>query len=238
MLVESIGTNPTAWNRVTQLKANVELQSEAEGIVPDYFGENMDIRLPFNIGGYRSYALPQLPFTDLANWAKGIDTDNLPEGASPLDVALNMGRPVIESALPFYKYPIESLMDTKTFNQVPFRDTYEEAPEWARMPIISQALQFAGMGERGRSGQWMMTDRQRYQVEQFIPTFAQWSRLRPADVPEWRQSDAAKQIGTLLSITAGIGLRVNTPKEKRNEMLRQQYRDSEDMANRRAIAFG
>jgi hypothetical protein len=238
VLVESIGTNPTAWNRITQLKANVELQSEAEGVVPEYFGENMDIRLPFNIGGYRSYALPQLPFTDLANWAKGLDASNVPEGASPIDRALNLGRPVIESALPFYKYPIESLMDTKTFNQVPFRDTYEAAPEWARMPIISQALQFAGIGERSRSGEWMMTDRQRYQVEQFIPTFAQWSRLRPADVPEWRQSDAAKQIGTLLSITAGIGLRVNTPKEKRNEMLRRQYRESEDMANRRAIAFG
>jgi len=238
VLVESIGTNPTAWNRVTQLKANTELQSEAEGIVPDYFGENMGIRLPFNIGGYRSYALPQLPFTDLANWAKGLDADNIPEGASPLDRALNLGRPVIESALPFYKYPIESLMDTKTFNQVPFRDTYEEAPEWAQMPIISQALQLAGMGERGRSGEWMMTDRQRYQVEQLIPTFAQWSRLRPADIPEWRQSDAAKQVGTLLSITAGIGLRVNTPKEKRNEILRQQYRDSEDMRNRRALAFG
>ena len=238
VLIESIGTNPTAWNRVTQLKANTELQSEAEGIVPDYFGENMGIRLPFRVGGYRSYALPQLPFIDLANWAKGLDTDNIPEGASPIDRALNLGRPVIESALPFYKYPIESLMDTKTFNQVPFRDTYQPAPEWAQMPLLSQALQFAGMGRRGRSGEWMMTDRQQYQVEQLIPTFAQWSRLRPVDVPEWRRSDAAKQISTALSILGGIGLRVNTPKERRNEILRQQYRESEDRANRRALAFG
>ena len=30
--------------------------------------------MPFKIGGFRTYLLPDLPFVDLAEWAKGFDT--------------------------------------------------------------------------------------------------------------------------------------------------------------------
>lgn len=234
LLIESVGSNPQAWNRISQLKGEMELQSEQEGLVPDYFGENMGIRLPFSIGGYRAYSLPSLPFSDLANWAKAFDTDQ--PDTSPLDAALNFARPAMESAIPHFRYPIEHLMGVRTFNQVPFRDQIEPAPDWAKIPVLAQALDIAGLATRSREGNLLMTDRHRYAVEQFIPVFANWSRLDPAEDPEWSRSDAAKQIATMLNFTIGLGIRVNTPKEKRNERLRQMYTDAADRRRQEALA--
>ena len=70
VLIESLGKKPQAWNRIVQVKGELELTSEREGIVPDYFGENMGIRLPFQTDGNRVYALPDLPFKDLARYLK------------------------------------------------------------------------------------------------------------------------------------------------------------------------
>lgn len=232
MLLESVARNPTAWNRVSQLKANLELHSPEEGVVPAYFGENMGIRLPFKVGGHRTYMLPSLPFSDLANWTKGLDEETL---SDPIEFATSIGRVPMESAIPHFRFPIEAMLGVRTFNQVPFRDELKPAPKWANVPVMAQALQVAGLAERSNRGTLLMTDKQAYGVEQFIPVFANWSRLDPVSEPKWEKSDAAKQIATLLNFTLGVGLRVNTPKEKRNEMFRQMYTKAADDRRREAL---
>jgi hypothetical protein len=232
MLLESVARNPTAWNRVGRLKANLELHSPEEGVVPSYFGENMGIRLPFKVGGHRTYMLPSLPFADLANWSKGLDEETL---SDPLEFATSIGRVPMESAIPHFRFPIEAMLGVRTFNQVPFRDELKPAPKWANVPVMAQALQVAGLAERSNKGTLLMTDKQAYGVEQFIPVLANWSRLDPISEPKWERSDAAKQIATFLNFTLGVGLRVNTPKEKRNEMFRQMYTKAADDRRREAL---
>ena len=233
VLVESIGRQPQAWGRIVQLKGELELNSPAEGIVPDYFGENMGIRLPFKTNGYRTYMLPSLPFQDVANWAKALDGGD--DGFDLTEAPFELGRPLLESAIPSFKFPVEFLLKTRSFNQVPLNDTFEEAPNWAKIPVMRQALMAAGLAEEAANGDLMMTDTKIYQVEQFVPFFANVSRVLPQSDPKWEQSDTAKQITTILNMTIGAGLTANTSKTRRNQILSDMYDRSDDMKNRRAL---
>lgn len=233
VLVESIGRQPQAWGRIVQLKGELELNSPVEGIVPDYFGENMGIRLPFKTNGYSTYMLPSLPFRDLAKWAKAFDNEG--DGFDLTELPFEFGRPLLEQAIPSYKFPIEFLLKTRSFNQVPLTDTFEKAPNWAKIPVMRQALMAAGLAEEASNGDLMMTDTKIYQVEQFVPFFANVSRVLPQSDPKWEQSDTAKQIATILNMTIGAGLTANTDKTKRNQILKDMYARSDDMKNRRAL---
>ena len=233
VLIESIGRNPKAWNRISNLKAEMEYLSPAEGTEPAYFGENMGIRLPFNWGGMRVYTLPSLPFADLANWSKGFDAG---PNAGIQDRLLSMTRPIMESAIPHYKFPIEWMLDVRTFNQVPFSNDLEPAPRWAGIPALQQLLQLSGNLQEDANGRLLMTDKAAYFVEQFVPVFANASRLWPNPDPKWQTSADMKQIATALNFVLGLGFRVNTPKEQRNEMIRQMYKDSAEKRRQIALA--
>jgi hypothetical protein len=221
VLVESIGRNPKAWNRISQFQANIERQTPEQGMVPAYFGENMGIRLPFKIGGFRTYVLPDLPFVDLAEWSKGLDVTDDEFGVE------SVVRKPFEAVIPSYKMPVEILMGVRSFNQVPLRDELEFAPSWAKVPIIRQALlasERVGLPgvKTSRSGEVLMSDVDAYQLEQLIPFFARVSRLWPNIDPKWETSDTAKMYTTFFSVFGGLGFRANTPKERRNEMLRRE----------------
>ena len=233
VLIESIGRNPKAWNRISNFKAEMEYLSPAEGTEPAYFGENMGIRLPFNWGGMRVYTLPSLPFADLASWSKGFEA-----GPNPgiQDRLLSMTRPIMESAIPHYKFPIEWMLDVRTFNQVPFSNDLKPAPRWAGIPALQQLLQLSGNLQEDANGRLLMTDKAAYMVEQFVPVFANASRLWPNPDPKWQTSADMKQIATALNFVLGLGFRVNTPKEQRNEMIRQMYKDSAEKRRQIALA--
>ena len=233
VLIESVGRNPKAWNRISQFQANIERQSPEEGLVPSYFGENLGVRLPFTSNGFRVYAMPDLPFTDLSDWAKSFDDE---EFKDVTDLPMAVLRKPLESAIPSYKLPIELLMGTRTFNQVPLNDELEPAPNWARIPVITQALDFAGVLERNRSGDLFMTDTNAYKFEQFIPYFARMSRILPRTDPQWQSSDSAKQIASIFSNLFGLGIRINSPKEQRNEYLRQMYDQSAERTRQAMLA--
>ena len=233
VLIESVGRNPKAWNRITNFKAEMEHLSPAEGTEPAYFGENMGIRLPFKWGGMRVYTLPSLPFADLANWAKAADAG---PNAGIQDYILNAARPFMESAIPHYKFPAEWAMDVRTFNQVPFSNDLKPAPKWASIPVLQQVLQASGNLQKDANGRLLMTDKAAYMVEQFVPVFANASRLDPNVDPKWQSSADMKQIATALNFVLGLGFRVNTPKEQRNEKIRQMYKDSAEKRRQQALA--
>ena len=241
LLIESVGRNPQAWNRINQFKTNMEDMSPAEGIVPQYFGENMAIRLPFSYKGFRVYTLPSLPFADLANWTKAFDGSN--QANSGTGGAFEVARPILESAIPHYKFPIESMLNMKAFNNVPFRNTPQPAPKWANTPgvrelllgISATGLPFTNLAQTNSSGELMMHDKQKYMFEQFMPLLGNYSRLNPNNKGQDLESAEAKQLMTLLNMVGGLGFRVNSTKEQRNEITRQMYQRSYDRSYARAL---
>ena len=216
VLLESFGTRPQAWARLVQVKGELELTSDKEGLVPDYFGENMAIRLPFTAGGNRVYAMADLPFRDLARYLK-----------SPTSPS----RSLIEGALPHYKLPIELWAKKRTFADIPFTGRYQQVPiAIEKLPGAMQLLGAFGKAEKNKAGEWKMRDQDIYIIEQLMPILGRARRLAPNEEAKQR-----RLITTYLSTFLGLGLRTNTPQEKRNQLIKDRIKHSQDMRDVRDL---
>ena len=213
VLVESIGKNPTAWGRLAQVKKELELNSPAEGMVPSFFAENMGIRLPFSTGDGQVYAIPDLPFRDLARWSKGFQDRSLTE----------MSRPIFESAVPFVKMPVELWAGKRSFADIPFSGRYQQVPAWGKIPGLMEALSLKGWAKKNSKGEWKITDREIYKVEQMLPWFGRIARLIPNE-----KGKQERLVTTWVSTVFGTNVRANTASSKRNEKISRDIERSQE----------
>ena len=222
VLLESMGKRPQAWSNLLRTKKELELHSPQEGLVPDYFGENLGIRLPFKIpgiGGGRIYAMPDLPFKNLATFAK--------EPTSPIRVPL-------ESAFPWIKMPVEIWAKKQSFADIPFSGRFQQVPSWGKIPGLMPILSAMGKAQKNSKGEWVMRDNDIYAVDQFSPVLGRMRRLIP--------NESAKQrrlMQTWVSTMFGGGFRVNDPWEKKSQLIRDntsfanEWRDIIDIETRK-----
>ena len=222
VLLESMGKRPQAWSNLLRWKKELELHSPQQGLVPDYFGENMGIRLPFKIPGMaggRVYAMPDLPFRNLAIFAK--------EPTSPIRVPL-------ESAFPWVKMPVEIWAKKQSFADIPFSGRFQQVPSWGKIPGLMPILSAMGKAQKNSKGEWVMRDNDIYAVDQFSPVLGRMRRLIP--------NESAKQrrlMQTWISTMFGGGFRVNDPWEKKSQLIRDntsfanEWRDIIDIETRK-----
>jgi len=228
VLVESIGKKPAAWGRLQQVKAELELHSPAEGVVPDYFGENMGIRLPFKTGSGRVYWMPDLPFRDLTKWTKDMDSSS-----DLMGIPQNFWRVSKESAFPPIKLPFELWAGKQSFADIPLTGRYQQAPTWADIPVIREALLTTGLANKGPRGHVQMRDKHIYMFDQILPIFGRMRRLYPNE----RRKQAAFTT-TFINTFFGAGIRVNSSMEKMSQqakvmrLLEENRRDYRDLLYR------
>ena len=220
VLVESIGSRPAAWSRLRQIKGELEYSSEAEGVVPDYFMENLGIRLPWRMDGSQVYLLPDLPFKDLNRWMK--PGERPITGIKPLDMATRI---FAESAFPYAKLPIEMWAGKQFFADLPLKGRFQNVPpSYANIPGLMPILGALGKAEENRKGEWKMTDTDLYVLDQLMPIMGRLRRLIPGE-----EKYEKRWMTTFLSTMFGGGLRANTPEEQRNQLIRMQRELSDDM---------
>ena len=220
VLVESIGSRPAAWSRLRQVKGELEYASEAEGVVPDYFMENLGIRLPWRMQGSQVYLLPDLPFKDLNRWMKPGEREIT--GLKPLDMATRI---FAESAFPFAKLPIEMWAGKQFFADLPLKGRFQNVPpSYANIPGLMPIMGMLGKAEKNRKGEWKMTDTDLYVLDQLMPFMGRLRRLAPGE-----EKYEKRWMTTFLSTMFGGGLRANTPEEQRNQLIRMQRELSDDM---------
>ncbi len=220
VLIESIGNRPAAWSRLRQVKGELEYASEAEGVVPDYFMENLGIRLPWRMDGSQLYVLPDMPFKDLNRWMR---SDDRPiTGLKPLDMAT---RAFAESAFPYAKLPIELWAGKQFFADLPLKGRFQNVPpSYANIPGLMPILGALGKAEENRKGEWKMTDSDLYVLDQMMPFMGRLRRLIPGE-----EKYEKRWMTTFMSTMFGGGLRANTPEEQRNQLIRMQRELSDDM---------
>jgi len=222
VLVESVGTRPAAWSKLRQIKGELEYASEAEGVVPDYFMENLGIRLPWRMDGSQLYMLPDMPFKDLNRWMKPGERDIT--GFPPFDIATRI---FAEAAFPYAKLPIELWAGKQWFADLPLKGRFQNVPpSYANIPGLMPILDMLGKAEKNRKGEWKMTDTDLYVLDQMMPFMGRLRRLIPGE-----EKYEKRWMTTFLSTMFGGGLRANTPEEKRNQLLRMQ-RDLNDEMKR------
>ena len=210
VLVESLGKHPRAWGRLQQLKGNMESSSEQKGVVPDYFLENMGIRLPWKINDYQTYWIPDLPFRDLNRLVK-----------EPTSIT----RVFAESAAPPVRLPLEIWAKKQFFADLPFSGRYQQVPPvYARVPFLMEALASIGKAKKNKSGTWKMRDHDIYQMDGWMPFMARFRRLLP------NESRYSRRVAsTTVSVVFGTQVRVVDPRETRNQLLRDDKAFNEKM---------
>ena len=216
VLVESIGRQPKAWSRLAQIKGELEYMSDEEGIVPDYFLENLGVRLPWRMDGSQVYLLPDMPFKDLNRWMK--------EPSSPAKI-------FTEAAFPLAKLPIELWAGKQFFASLPLKGRLQQVPpSYANIPGLMPIMGVLGKAKKNQQGEWKMTDSDLYILDQLLPFMGRLRRLIPGE-DKYEQ----RWLTTFISTMFGGGLRVNTPEEQRNQLIRinreldEYYRDMIDL---------
>ena len=218
VLVESIGKNPEAWGRLQQIKGELELGSDEEKWVPDYFGEALGIRLPFETDGGRVYTLPDLPFKDLAKYVN-----------KPLEAPREMASGVT----PFIKTPIEMWAGKQFFGNQGFSGRYQQAPNsYRNIPGLMPILGKFGKAKKNNRGEWKMRDRDIFMFDSFMPVLSRIRRLFPNE-----ESKQRRLLTSWISVLAGGGLRVNDRQMQRNAFYEDQRQFNKDVQDLRDIRF-
>tara|TARA_R100001594_G_scaffold74945_1_gene109709 strand:- start:23 stop:4336 length:4314 start_codon:yes stop_codon:yes gene_type:complete len=218
VLVESMGKNPQAWSRLQQLKGELELGVDEEKWVPDYFGEALGIRLPFETDGGRVYTLPDLPFKDLAKYI------NEPLEA-PREMATGMA--------PFIKTPLEMWAGKQLFGDQGFSGRYQQPPNsYGKIPGLMPILGKFGKAKKNSRGEWKMRDKDIYMFDSFMPVLSRVRRLFPNE-----ESKQRRLLTSWISVLAGGGLRVNDSQSRRNAFYEQQRQFEKDLQDLQDIRF-
>ena len=219
VLVESMGRRPTAWSRLMQIKGELELQSDAEGMVPDYYGENWGIRLPFSTKHGRVYTLPDLPFKTLQQFSK--------EPTSPL-------RTFGEMMAPPLKAPLEIWSGKQVFADIPFTGRFQQVPHvYDNTPGLMELAGMFGKAKKNKRGEWKMRDHDIYVMDQFAPFLGRFRRMVPNESRYQR-----RVMTTWLSQVFGISVRTNDRFEKKNQIRQnnedfmEEFRDASDLQAR------
>jgi len=204
--VQFLADSPGKFNRLMSLRRNVELGEEREGVVPDYFMQGFGMQLPFSIGGAQAYSQPDFPLQDLFKF------DPTQRGYG------KVMEQMFSSTTPFLKTPIEYWAGKRVFEGIPFREEYVPVPAATRMiPGLMQAAQVLGWAKKNSKGEWMMYDNRLAVLDNMMPFIGRLRRVIPED-----EKTQSRWIQSVMSMFGGVSLRLNTPREQRNERVRQR----------------
>ena len=95
---------------------------------------------------------------------------------------------------------------------------------YENIPGLMPMLGTLNKAQKNRQGQWKMTDSDLYILDQMSPYLG---RFRKLFGNEKKYQNEARRMTTWISVLFGGGLRVNTPEEQQNQLLRMQREDSE-----------
>ena len=206
--LQQIMKHPDKYNKLLSAKRNLELGSESEDVVPDYFLEPFGIRLPFTAKGGTVYTAPDIPFQDLGRY------DPFQRGGWK-KAATNL----VSSASPLLKAPLEVAFGKQVFNGIPFKGRYQKAPvAISGVPFLMDALSSVGVAVRSPSGEWKMRDHHIYLITNVLPTLGVVRRLLPNE-PKYQRNFTRSLLSTMFGMSANF----NTAEVQSNWLTSQRY---------------
>lgn len=205
--LEMIAKKPGYYAAYAKAQDNLEIGTPKDAIVPAYFGP-FAIRSPWTAdqvprggeAGARIYWLPDLPFTSL---------DDLFDGGK-----------LRGQLTPILKVPWELDRGAQFFSGAPFTGKYTKAPTtWA--PLLPVLEAFHGRFNLPRvkkvDGDYYLTDRDAYKIEQALPLLGRSRRLAPLGEEKYQD----RMFSSWLSIIGGLSSQTNSSQAQESEILRR-----------------
>lgn len=130
--------------------------------------------------------------------------------------------------------PFELWAGKQTFADIPLTGRFQQAPAWADVPVIRDALLATGVADKAPNGDLVMRDKHIYMFDQLMPIFGRARRLYPNE----RRKQSAFTT-TFINTFLGAGIRVNSPMEQMSQiakearLLEEAQRDLRDKMYRR-----
>lgn len=209
--LKQLGMHPGKYNRLLAAKRNLELGTDDEGVVPDYYMEPFGIRLPFSFRGATVYTAPDIPFQDLGRY--------FGEGG-----VKGAAQSLLSGASPIVKTPLEVAFGKQVFTGIPFTGRYQQAPNpITKIAPVMHALSAMGWAKKNKLGEWRMRDHHIYLVNGMLPSVGLIRRLFPNEEKYQRN-----QIRNLLSVLGGVSVNFNTPQVQANWLKTQRYERMDD----------
>jgi len=213
--LKQLGAHPEKYNRLLSAKRNLELGTEEEGVVPDYFLNPFGVRLPFGFRGATVYSAPDIPFQDLFRY----DPFQQKEGQGWKYGIKQTAQNLLSMSSPVVKAPLETAFGRQVFSGIPFTGRYGVAPNSiGKIPGLSQALEGIGWIKRAPDGRKKMRDHHIYFITNLLPTLGLLRRLWPNE-PKYQRN----YVRSLISTLGGVSANFNTPEVQSNWLQSQRY---------------
>jgi hypothetical protein len=207
--VEMFLAKPGKYSRYYQFKTEMEADTPAEGVVPNYFVNDLfGIRSPFKSGGNRIYITPDLPYTQTM-------ASNLPDFKNFDPTRLSTYGALTDNyasqMTPLIKTPLEMFRGRQFYKGIPMpRDYKGKDMPWGMDNAGGASVgNFVGGSNKAA-----------YALEQFFPLYGRARRLFPTE-EKYKQRAASSQLSFF-----GVPVRTNTPTEKKTERLRRRLKDN------------
>jgi len=208
--MEKFLTQPYKYNRLISLKRNLEMGTDAEGVVPDYYMEPFGIRLPIKYKGARVYTAPDAPFQDLFRYA---------DITGPISGLKEIGQQIAASTSPIIKTPLEVGFGKQIFTGVPFTGRYQQAPNpITKIEPLMQVLQEVGLAKKNFHGDWKMRDHHIFLVNGLLPTISLIRRAWPNERKYQRN-----HLRNIVSFLGGVNINFNTAEVQHDWLQGQKW---------------
>ena len=223
--LEKFWTQPAKYNRLMSVKRNLEMGTEGENVVPDYYMEPFGMRLPFKYKGAVVYTAPDFPFQDLFRY------DPM-KGGGPISGLGNITKNILSSTSPIVKTPLEVGFGKQIFTGIPFTGRYQQAPNpITKIEPLMYVLDELGMAEKSPTG-WKMRDHYIYLVNGVLPTVNLLRRMFPNERKYQRT-----HIRNLISFAGGVNVNFNTPEVQYDWLQGQKWEELSDRQDQKDLLF-
>jgi hypothetical protein len=201
-------TQPKMYQRFRAVQQSLEQGSTQDPLDPEWLTKSpTNINMsgfdkmelgPFSIGGEGSYLLPDLPFQDV--------------GEKTTQLSQQGPTALLMDAAPIIKTPLETTFGRQLFSGAPLTNELTPIPNtWSFLvPIIRGATGDSVISKNPNTGDWMISNKDAYKIEQALPLLARFRRLAPSEQKYQDRADAS-----WLSFL-GFGTRQVTENDRKN----------------------
>jgi hypothetical protein len=197
--------HPQKFLNAVRAKEAIEDDSINAGeVTPNYLDDVFGGKVGRTGAGDSVFLTPDLPFVRL-----GEEVDNLSDAFHGDAAGL------LNNVTPIIKAPIEAGLGVQAYTGQPFVPG-RQVPLWFGESWLGPAMAMSGRANRTEDGGWMISEKDSYLLEQYVPLLGRVRRMAP------NQPKYQSRVNTTWLSFLGLSVRTNTDNAQWGEIARQQ----------------